>query len=157
MTVPLISSRKFMDQHRNMEVMKTGYLKKNMSTNKYKKQYKKFYFILKRDIENSSKKTLEYFKNENSSVKKKPKGVCNLYSQYNIHIKLKKERKFIFEIVGVDKSHELMTTDETTGKEWVDLLTEGLVIQIFSIIKMHYPPISSKLCERYERNRAVEN
>ena len=142
MTVPLISSRKFMDQHRNMEVMKTGYLKKNMSTNKYKKQYKKFYFILKRDIENSSKKTLEYFKNENSSVKKKPKGVCNLYSQYNIHIKLKKERKFIFEIVGVDKSHELMTTDETTGKEWVDLLTEGLVIQIFSIIKMHYPPLA---------------
>ena len=125
--------------YRNMEVMKAGYLKKNISTNTYKKQYKKFYFILKRDIENSSKKRLEYFKDENSCVKKEPKGVCNLYSQYNIHIKMKQERKFIFEIVDVDKSHELMTTNETTGKEWVELLTEGIVIQIFSVIKMHYP------------------
>ena len=129
-----------MDQRRNMEVMKAGYLKKNISANTYKKQYKKFYFVLKTEIENSSKKTLEYFKDENSCVIKEPKGVCNLYSQYNVHIKLKQERKFIFEIVGVDKSHELMTTDETTGKEWVELLTEGLVIQIFSVIKMHYPP-----------------
>ena len=128
-----------MDQHRNMEVMKAGYLKKNISANTDKKQYKKFYFVLKREIENSSKKTLVYFKDENSCVIKEPKGVCNLSSQYNVHIKLKQERKFIFEIVGVDKSHELMTTDETTGKEWVELLTEGLVIQIFSVIKMRYP------------------
>ena len=122
-----------------MEVMKAGYLKKNISTNTYKKQYKKFYFVLKRDIENSSKKKLEYFKDENSCVKKEPKGVCNLYSQYSIHIKLKQERKFIFEIVDKDKSHELMTTNEKTGKEWVELLTEGIVIQIFSVIKMRCP------------------
>ena len=130
--------------YRNMEVMKAGYLKKNISTNTYKKQYKKFYFVLKRDIENSSKKRLEYFKDENSCVKKEPKGVCNLYSQYNIHIKLKQDRTFIFEIVDVDKSHELMTTNETTGKEWVELLTEGIVIQIFSVIKMHYPSSAQK-------------
>ena len=123
-----------------MEVMKAGYLKKNMSTNTYTKQYKKFYFVLKRDREISSKKTLEYFKDQKSCVKKEPKGVCNLYSQYNVHIKLKQERKLIFEITELGKSHELMTTDETIGEEWVKLLTEGLVIQIFSVIKMHYPP-----------------
>ena len=122
-----------------MEIMKAGYLKKNISTNRHKKQYKKFYFVLKTDIENSSKKKLEYFKDENSCVKKESKGVCNLHSQYNIHIKLKQERKFVFEIVDVDKSHELMTTNETTGKEWVELLTEGIVIQIFSVIKMRCP------------------
>ena len=126
--------------HRSMEVMKAGYLRKNISTNTHKKQYKEFYFVLKRDRENSSKKTLEYFKDENSSLKNEPEGVCNLYSQYNVDIKLKEKRKFIFEIVDVGKSHELMTTDETTGKEWVKLLTEGLVIQIFSVIKMSYPP-----------------
>ena len=126
--------------HRSMEVMKAGYLRKNISTNTHKKQYKEFYFVLKRDRENSSKKTLEYFKDENSSLKNEPEGVCNLYSQYNVDIKLKEKRKLIFEIVDVGKSHELMTTDETTGKEWVKLLTEGLVIQIFSVIKMSYPP-----------------
>ena len=123
-----------------MEVMKAGYLKKNISTNTYTKQYKKFYFVLKRDREISSKKTLEYFKDQKSCVKKEPKGVCNLYSQYNVHTKLKQERKFIFEITELSKSHELMTTDETTGDEWVKLLAEGLVIQIFIVIKMCYPP-----------------
>ena len=140
----LISPREFMELHRNMEIMKAGYLSKNISTNTNKKQYKKFYFVLKRDRENSSKKTLEYFKDENSCVKKEPKGVFNLYSQYNVGIKLRQKKKFIFEVVGVSKSHELMTTDETTGNEWVKLLTEGIVMQTFSVIKMSYPPTAQK-------------
>ena len=140
----LISPREFMELHRNMEIMKAGYLSKNISTNTNKKQYKKFYFVLKRDRENSSKKTLEYFKDENSCVKKEPKGVFNLYSQYNVGIKPRQKKKFIFEVVGVSKSHELMTTDETTGNEWVKLLTEGIVMQTFSVIKMSYPPTAQK-------------
>ena len=127
-----------------MEVMKAGYLRKNISTNTYKKQYKVFYFVLKRDIENSSKKTLEYFKDENSCVKNQPEGVCNLYSQCNVAIKLTQKKKFIFEIVNEGKSFELMATDETSAEEWVKLLTEGLVIQIFSVIKMSYPPTAQK-------------
>ena len=127
-----------------MEVMKAGYLRKNISTNTYKKQYKVFYFVLKRDRENSSKKTLEYFKDENSCVKNQPEGVCNLYSQCNVAIKLTQKKKFIFEIVNEGKSFELMATDETSAEEWVKLLTEGLVIQIFSVIKMSYPPTAQK-------------
>ena len=127
-----------------MEVMKAGYLRKNISTNTYKKQYKVFYFVLKRDRENSSKKTLVYFKDENSCVKNQPEGVCNLYSQCNVDIKLTQKKKFIFEIVNEGKSFELMATDETSAEEWVKLLTEGLVIQIFSVIKMSYPPTAQK-------------
>ena len=127
-----------------MEVMKAGYLRKNISTNTYKKQYKVFYFVLKRDRENSSKKTLEYFKDENSCVKNQPEGVCNLYSQCNVAIKLTQKKKFIFEIVNDGKSFELMATDATSAEEWVKLLTEGLVIQIFSVIKMSYPPTAQK-------------
>ena len=127
-----------------MEVMKAGYLRKNISTNTYKKQYRVFYFVLKRDRENSSKKTLVYFKDENSCVKNQPEGVCNLYSQCNVDIKLTQKKKFIFEIVNEGKSFELMATDETSAEEWVKLLTEGLVIQIFSVIKMSYPPTAQK-------------
>ena len=131
-----------------MEVIKEGYLEKNISTDAFKKQYKKFYFVLKKDRENSSTKTLEYFKDNNNWTKKEPKGVCNLYSQYNVHIKLKQKRKFIFEIISVDKSHELMTTDETTGEEWVELLTEGLAIETFNVILMRYP----KAAENYVKD-----
>ena len=127
-----------------MELIHEGFLERCLHISETKKEWKRGYFILKKNPHNGSS-TLEYFKDANWK-KQEPKGVCNLFAGYTVKLVNETKKKYMFELTTVDKTYQLYSNSESGRQKWWDVLNEGATtFKMYNVVLLDSPPNAYQL------------